>query len=248
MSSASDEPTDGHRGPRTYVRRRGRMTRGQARAMDALAGRYLLDSDRAEPLDVVAEFGRSAPLGLEIGFGMGHGLIAWAQERPDWNLLGVEIYEPGVGAALLGLEREGLDHVRLLQAPAEHVLEHRLAPATVDEVRIFFPDPWPKARHHKRRLVQPEFIRLLVNRMRTDALLWVATDWDDYAEWMVAVLDAEPALYRVTDPLVIAADAAVAFEPVHGRPRTRFEARGIRLGHRLWDLRYRRNSLSTASR
>jgi tRNA (guanine-N7-)-methyltransferase len=223
------------------------MTRGQARAMEALAGRYVLAAD-AGRFDLAAAFGRTAPLGLEIGFGMGHGLIEWARARPDWNLLGVEIYEPGVGAALLGLQREGLDQVRLVQAPAEEVLEHRLTPDVLDEVRIFFPDPWPKARHHKRRLLQPGFVRLLAERMRTDALLWVATDWDDYAEWMIAVLDAEPALARVAAPEITAADAAAVAESAHRRPRTRFEARGIRLGHRLWDLRYRRNSSRTASR
>jgi tRNA (guanine-N7-)-methyltransferase len=233
-------------GRRAYIRRRGRITRGQARALDELAGQYVLDAG-AGRLDLVESFGRSAPLGMEVGFGMGHGLLDWARSAPDWNLLGVEIYEPGIGAALLGLERDHLNNVRLLQAPAELVLE-RQPDVVLDEVRIFFPDPWPKARHHKRRLIQPDFVRLLVEHMRPDALLWVATDWEDYAEWIMSVLDGEAELTREADPTVTAADAAATADSVAGRPRTRFEARGIRLGHRLWDLRYRRKAPSTPSR
>ncbi|MFU8814272.1 MAG: tRNA (guanosine(46)-N7)-methyltransferase TrmB [Pseudomonadales bacterium] len=232
---------------RTYIRRRGRMTRGQARALAMLQERYCIDPD-AGLLDVPALFQRNAPLGLEIGFGMGHALLDWARERPDWNLLGSEIYEPGVGAALLGLQREGLDNVRLVAAPAEQLLERQLACGALDEVRIFFPDPWPKQRHHKRRLLQPQFVRTLTERMKVDATLWVATDWEAYAEWIVAVLDAQPGLTRLAEPRVTDAATAAAAESVHGRPRTRFETRGIKLGHRTWDLRYVRNRSSTPSR
>lgn len=244
MSSAGNDVA-GER--RTYVRRRGRMTRGQARALHLLAERFGIDPESG-PIDLPALFQRSAPLGLEIGFGMGHALLDWARERPDWNLLGSEIYQPGIGAALLGLKREGLDNVRLVPAPAEHLLERQLAPGVLDEVRIFFPDPWPKLRHHKRRLLQPQFVRLLTERMAADGLLWVATDWEEYAQWIVAVLDAEPGLSAVAEPRVTTAAAAAAADLVDGRPRTRFEARGIKLGHRLWDLRYRRNCSSTPSR
>jgi tRNA (guanine-N7-)-methyltransferase len=261
MTDFSDDPPGGAapaggepREWRAYIRRRGRMTRGQARALEALSSRYRIAEGSApiEPESVFAR-GSIAPLGLEIGFGMGHALLEWARQRPQWNLLGVEIYEPGVGAALLGLARDGLDNVRLVQAPAEHLLA-RLGAGVLDEVRIFFPDPWPKARHHKRRLVQREFLRVLAERMRGDALLWIATDWEDYAHWMVAILDADPAFSRVAEPQVTAssapADAGAGADAgaTHGRPRTRFEARGIRLGHSLWDLRYRRNCSSTPSR
>lgn len=223
------DETSHHVGPRTYVRRRGRMTRGQARAFAELADRYLLSA--TEPLlPPEAAFGRQAPLGLEIGFGMGHALLAWAAERPDWNLLGVDVYQPGVGAALLGLEREQLDNVRLIEAPAEHVLDVLLAPACLDEVRIFFPDPWPKKRHHKRRLVQPALARSLAERLRPGGALWLATDWEPYAHWMIEVLDAEPALERDREPRVTA----------ERRTRTRFEHRGLSLGHRVWDLSYQR--------
>lgn len=230
-------------GPRLYLRRRGRVTRGQGRALDELAPRYCL-APEGGVLDPPAVFGRAAPLGVEIGFGMGHALIDWALERPEWNLLGIEVYQPGIGSALLGLERNGLGHVRLLEADAQGVLNRRLAPDSLDEVRIFFPDPWPKARHHKRRLIQPDFAALLARRLRPGGLLWVATDWADYAEWIVAVLDAEPMLeparaHRVESDVRDRETApAGALEPV--RPHTRFESRGRRLGHAVWDLRYRR--------
>lgn len=230
------------RAPRTYLRRRGRRTRGQARALETLAPRYLV---RAEGnLDPAGLFGREAPLGLEIGFGMGQALVAWAHERPDWNLLGVEVYQPGLGAAMLALERHEVDNVRVVEDTAERVLEHRLEPGSLHEVRIFFPDPWPKKRHHKRRLLQRDFAARLASRLRPGALLWVATDWDDYARWIVEVLNAEPSLEPLGDPRVEAP------EPDSGRdrPGTRFEARGRRLGHRIWDLRYRRKRCSTESR
>jgi tRNA (guanine-N7-)-methyltransferase len=235
--TAGDPPSAGA-GPRTYIRRRGRLTRAQARALDTLSADYLL-APSALCAGVSEHFERPGPLGLEIGFGMGHALLDWARQRPAWNLVGVEIYEPGVGAALLGLEREALGNVRLVQAPVELVLEC-LPAGSLEEVRIFFPDPWPKARHHKRRLLQPDFIRLVTGRMAEGALLWIATDWEDYADSIIRVLDAEPGL---------APAAESGPDPTfHARPRTRFEARGIRLGHRVWDLRYRRNASSTESR
>ncbi len=231
----------------TYVRRRGRMTRAQARALCELAPRYCVPSGD-DRLDIPALFGRDAPLGLEIGFGMGQSLVAWAEERPDWNLLGADVYQPGIGATLLGLEDQGLGNVRLVEGPAEHLLEVRLPPEILDEVRIFFPDPWPKKRHHKRRLIQAPFAALLASRMRPDGLLWVATDWEEYAEWMVAVLDDEPALEAEGPPQITARGAAVDARAGGGRPATRFETRGFELGHRVWDLRYRRKRCSTESR
>ncbi len=233
-------------GFRTYVRRRGRQTRGQARALRELADRYLLDPTAAADLDLARSFGRKAPLGLEIGFGMGQALVAWAQQRPEWNLLGVEVYQPGIGSAMLRLENAGSSNVRLLEAPAEWVLTHLVEPASLDEVRIFFPDPWPKKRHHKRRLVQPALARQVAERLRPGGLLWVATDWEDYAHWIIEVLDAEPGLaprqpVRVeTEPDAVTADAGAGARRAADRPLTRFEARGLRLGHRVWDLRYER--------
>ena len=239
----NDEPVHGPRKyvgrthvRRTYVRRRGRTTRAQARALETLSSRYCLDPEGGR-IDFGSAYGRLAPIGLEIGFGMGHALVEWALERPDWNLLGVEIYRPGVGSALLALERNSSANVRLIEAPAEHVLTTRCRSDLLDEVRIFFPDPWPKKRHHKRRLLHPAFAALLADRLRPGGLVWVATDWEHYGRRIREVLDLEPALER---------ERVLRLEPgQHGastraRPCTRFEARGERLGHSVWDLRYTR--------
>jgi len=233
-------------GQQTYVRRRGRMTRGQARALEQLGERFVLTlaelpamagaDGSGRQLAGQALFGRDAPLGLEIGFGMGHALVDWAMTAPDWNLLGVEVYQPGIGSALLGIEHRGLDNLRLVDAAAEDVLERVLPPGSLAEVRIFFPDPWPKKRHHKRRLIQASLAAVVADRLEPGGLLWVATDWADYAAWIVAVLDAEPRLERARAARVDDPDSL----DEAGRPRTRFEARGLRLGHRVWDLRYLR--------
>jgi tRNA (guanine-N7-)-methyltransferase len=231
--SIADEAAAGSalRQPRAYIRRRGRLTVGQARALDQLA-QYRLPAN-GEAIDLARSFGRAAPAGLEIGFGMGHALLDWAVARPDWNLLGIEIYQPGVGALLLGVERLGLGNVRVIEAAAETVLADRLGSATLDEVRIFFPDPWPKKRHHKRRLVQPRFVALVADRLRPGGRLWLATDWQPYVEWMETVLEADPLLEP--DPEAPADDPSRRH-----RVETRFEARGRRLGHAIRDLRYRR--------
>jgi tRNA (guanine-N7-)-methyltransferase len=226
----TDQP-GGLREPRAYIRRRGRMTAGQSRALAEL-GRFVLEPGDA-PLDLEAVFGRTAPVGLEIGFGMGHALLAWAERRPDWSLLGLEIYQPGIGALLLGVERLLLENVRVMEAAAEVVLERQLGPASLDEVRIFFPDPWPKKRHHKRRLIQPAFVALLAERLRPGGLLWLATDWMPYAEWMTEVLADEPRFEREPE-----GEPGVE-ESLQDRIQTRFEARGLRLGHEIRDLRYR---------
>jgi tRNA (guanine-N7-)-methyltransferase len=222
------------------------MTRGQARALESLAGKFVVPLEalvpdpaatfEAAPSGPAADDGRR-PLGLEIGFGMGQALIEWALERPDWNLLGAEVYQPGIGSALLGIEQHDLSNLRLVEAPAEDLLSRALGPGSLDEVRIFFPDPWPKKRHHKRRLIQPELAALVADRLAPDGLLWVATDWEPYAQWIIEVLDAEPRLTRERAPRI---DDDASLED-NERPRTRFEARGLRLGHRVWDLRYRRN-------
>jgi tRNA (guanine-N7-)-methyltransferase len=207
------------------------MTAGQSRALAELERFCLLPDGRQ--LDLEAAFGRRAPVGLEIGFGMGHALLAWAERCPEWNLLGLEIYQPGVGALLLGLERLGLDNVRVMAAAAETVLGTQLGTASLDEVRIFFPDPWPKKRHHKRRLVQPEFVALLADCLRPGGLLWLATDWMPYAEWMTEVLAAAPDF----EPELATPETEAS---LRDRVQTRFEARGLRLGHEIRDLRYRR--------
>jgi len=213
---------------RTYLRRRGRMTRGQRRALDA--GHELVLTTPTVPLNLSRLYGREAPLGIEIGFGMGHALLDWAQQRQEWNLLGIEVYQPGIGALLLGAERDGLSNLRVLEGDAEQAFDNALEPASVDEVRIFFPDPWPKKRHHKRRLVQPAFVSTLASRLKPGGRLLLATDWQPYAEWMLEVLEAESALEN---------DAGSGYASrADQRVVTRFEARGTRLGHEVWDLAF----------
>ncbi|MDE0063696.1 MAG: tRNA (guanosine(46)-N7)-methyltransferase TrmB [Gammaproteobacteria bacterium] len=199
------------------------MTRGQRRALATLAERYVVDP---EPGAWPREFARAAPIGIEIGFGMGQAILEWALASPDMNLVGIEIYEPGIGALLAGIEREALSNVRVLWGEAEELLETRFHSASVAETRIWFPDPWPKKRHHKRRLIRPAFAALVADRLAPGGILRVATDWAPYADWIGEVLEAEPSLRR----------AAAAGE----RPETRFEARGRRLGHAIRDFHYQR--------
>ena len=157
-----------------YIRRRGRFTKAQAAALDALTEQYRWAS---EDLD-------QRPLGMEIGFGMGFELLAWAQQQPQWRLLGVELYQPGIGSMLSRLKKLGIENVRLVDQPAQLLLQ-LVSDESLSEVRIFFPDPWPKKRHHKRRLIQPEFLEQLHQKMHAGGIVRLATDWAPYAEWMV---------------------------------------------------------------
>ena len=218
----------------TYLRKRGRLTRGQAKALEALGPQVLVPLDESVPLDLDAVFDRSGPVGLEIGFGTGQALLDWAEAKPDWNLLGIEVYEPGIGSLLKGMAERGLHNIRVISADAGEVLERFIAPAALAEVRIFFPDPWPKKRHRKRRLINDDFAALLVDRLGRGGRLRLATDWQDYAEQMLKVLNGQSQLQNE------AGDGyASRFE---GRNVTRFEARGQRLGHPVWDLSYRRRA------
>jgi tRNA (guanine-N7-)-methyltransferase len=168
---------------------------------------------------------------FEIGFGMGETTAAIAQAHPEIDYLGVEVHSPGVGSLLKRIDALGLTNVRIVQHDATEVVQHMLAPGTLDGVHVFFPDPWPKKRHHKRRLLQPPFVALLASRLKPGGLLHVATDWQDYAEQALAVLAAEPLLENTA--------AGFAPRPAH-RPRTKFEQRGVKLGHGVWDLLFRR--------
>ncbi len=218
----------------TYLRKRGRLTRGQAKALEALGPQVLVPLGESVPLDLDAVFDRSAPVGLEIGFGTGQALLDWAETKPDWNLLGIEVYEPGIGSLLKGMAERGLHNIRVISADAGEVLERFIAPAALAEVRVFFPDPWPKKRHRKRRLINHDFAALLVDRLGRGGRLRLATDWQDYAEQMLKVLNGQSQLQNE------AGDGyASRFE---GRNVTRFEARGQRLGHPVWDLSYRRRN------
>lgn len=215
---------------RSYVLRAGRVGSGQARALAEIGPRFVLPYQPAV-LDLDAVFGRAAPHILEIGFGMGEGLAEIAAAGPQHDYLGVEVHTPGVGALLKQLGERGLDNVRVVQHDAVEVLERMLAPASLAGIHIFFPDPWHKKRHHKRRLIQPPLVALLASRLAPGGYIHLATDWQDYAEQMLAVLSAEPQLRNTT--------AGYAPRP-DTRPLTKFEQRGLRLGHGVWDLLFRR--------
>jgi tRNA (guanine-N7-)-methyltransferase len=225
---------------RSFVRRAGRQTKAQDRALAELWPQFGLPGPvgNATPvLDLAAAFGRSAPCVLEIGFGNGDALVRMARSAPEQNFLGVEVHVPGIGHCLLAIERLGLTSVRLLMQDAMEVLRERLPDNSLKGVHLFFPDPWHKKRHHKRRLVQPEFVALLAARLMPGGYFHVATDWPDYAAHIEAVILENPAFQAVgTDP------SCAVGRAVGGRPRTRFEARGERLGHPIWEAVYRRTS------
>ncbi|MEW5769526.1 MAG: tRNA (guanosine(46)-N7)-methyltransferase TrmB [Pseudomonadota bacterium] len=206
------------------------MGTGQMRALAELGPRFVIPYAPA-PLDLDAVFGRVAPKVLEIGFGMGGATAAIAQAHPETDYLGVEVHTPGVGALLKHIGELGLTNLRIVQHDAVEVLQHMLADASLDGVHIFFPDPWHKKRHHKRRLIQPALVALLVQKLKPGGYLHLATDWADYAEQMLAVLSANPDL----------ANTAQDYAPrPEYRPLTKFEQRGVRLGHGVWDLLFRR--------
>ena len=213
-----------------YARRRGRLTRGQALALEQHADRFLLHPEQ-EPPDWVEVFGTEAPLVLEIGFGMGDALLNFARVHPQQHVIGVELYRPGLGAVLHQAAREQLSNIRLLEGDARELLETAFHPRQLHQINIFFPDPWPKRKHLKRRLIDADFARLLASRLESGGVVNLATDWEPYAEWMFNVLEGEPALRNRQPDGGFAARCA-------DRPITKFEARGQRLGHGVWDLSY----------
>ncbi len=214
---------------RSFVLRQGRMSPAQQRACDELLPRYGVEP--ATPLDFERIYGRRAPVVLEIGFGMGETTAAIATTQPDIDFLGVEMHLPGVGALLRRIDERGLANVRVLRHDAVEVVATMIAPAALAGIHVFFPDPWPKKRHHKRRLLQPAFVHELALRLAPGGYLHVATDWEDYAQEILVTLASEPLLENT------AADYAP--RPAY-RPLTKFEARGLRLGHRVCDLVFRR--------
>jgi tRNA (guanine-N7-)-methyltransferase len=217
-----------HRPIRSFVRREGRMTEAQRRAIEEFGARYLIEY-RAAPCDLAALFGRAAPCLLEIGFGMGDALIEMARRHPEQNYLGIEVYRPGVGRLLRILHEEDLRNVRILCADAVQVLTHMIPDAALSAVFLFFPDPWHKKRHHKRRIVQPEFVELVARRLKLGGMFHLATDWEDYAQHMLAVLEQSPSFSNSVGA------GNYAPRPDY-RVLTKFERRGERLGHGVWDL------------
>jgi tRNA (guanine-N7-)-methyltransferase len=217
---------------RSFVLREGRMTPAQQRAFDTLWSRYGIDYHGIQH-DFAANFGRHAPRVLEIGFGNGEAL-AWASEHDlARDFLGVEVHGPGVGRLMNALAARDAGNVRLYKHDAVEVLEHEIAPGTLAEARIWFPDPWHKKRHNKRRLIQPQFVELLASRMASNGLLHLATDWQAYAEHMLEVMEAAPAWRNQLGPGQYA-------EKPEWRIETHFERRGLKLGHGVWDLLYRK--------
>jgi len=216
---------------RSFVVRAGRIGPGQARALATLAPRLVVPF-AAAPVNFAGVFGREAPLAVEIGFGMGSATAAIAAAAPHVNFVGIEVHPPGVGALLQRIDEQRLANVRIVQHDAVEVLESMIAPASLAAIHVFFPDPWHKKRHHKRRLIQPPFVRLLASRLAPGATLHCATDWLPYAEQMLAVLGAEPLL-------VNAAGDGFAPRPP-SRPLTKFEQRGLDRGHGVRDLVFTR--------
>jgi tRNA (guanine-N7-)-methyltransferase len=215
---------------RSYVLRQGRISNAQRRAHAELLPVYGVPFSPA-PLDLVELFGRAAPKTLEIGFGMGETTAVIAQQHPERDYLGVEVHTPGVGSLLARIAELRLANVRIVQHDAVEVIEKMIAPAALDGVHLFFPDPWPKKRHHKRRLIQAPFVSLLASRMKPGAVLHACTDWEDYAAQMLQVLSAEPTLQNTASGYAARPDS---------RPQTKFERRGLSLGHRVWDLVFRK--------
>ena len=230
MNSSVDHP----RHVRSFVRREGRITRSQQRALDDLLPRYGVDLDGL--LDLDAAFGRRAPRTLEIGFGNGASLAKMAALAPDQDFLGVEVHRPGVGHLLLEIERYQLTNLRVVCIDAVELLERHIAPASLDRVLLFFPDPWPKSRHHKRRILQPAFVATIRERLKPGGLFHMATDWQPYAEQMLAVMEVAPGFRNS------AGRGHYAPKP-DDRPETKFERRGLRLGHGVWDLVFVRDDV-----
>lgn len=216
-----------HRPIRSFVLRQGRLTPAQQRAIETNMPRFGVEYSKSQ-LDLAVLFGRAeSPKVLEIGFGMGDSTAAIAKANPEIDYLGIEVHGPGVGNLLRLIEAEQLKNLRLIQHDAVEVLNHMVPDGALDGVHIFFPDPWHKKRHNKRRLIQPAFINMLCSKLKVGAYIHVATDWQEYAEWVLEVLSAEPLLKNTAENY--------APRPEY-RPLTKFEKRGLNLGHGVWDI------------
>lgn len=216
---------------RSYVLRQGRVSNAQRRAHDTLLPRYGIPYADA-PLNLDTVFARNAPRIMEIGCGMGETTVAIAAAHPHQDYLGIEVHTPGVGSLLKQIDELNLSNVRVIQHDAVAVLENMIAPASLDGLHVYFPDPWPKKRQQKRRLIQPAFVALAASRLKPGGYLHAATDWQEYAEQILSVLAAEPVLTNTA--------AAYAERPAW-RPQTKFETRGLKLGHGVWDIVFRKH-------
>ncbi|WP_417435820.1 tRNA (guanosine(46)-N7)-methyltransferase TrmB [Idiomarina abyssalis] len=215
---------------RSFVKREGRLTKGQATAIERLWPTLGLTLDSGR-LDLAQVFHRKAPVTLEIGFGMGHSLVEMAANAPERDFIGIEVHEPGVGACLMAVEEAGIDNLRVFHEDAVEVLKQCIPDKSLNCVQIFFPDPWHKKRHHKRRIVQPEFLSLLTQKLESGGIIHLATDWENYAEHMLEVLNEASDLSNLS----VSGDYVSRPE---SRPKTKFERRGEGKGHGVWDLQF----------
>jgi len=233
-NDSNDSPVTTRKGVRSFVLRQGRMTDGQKKAYDRNWLKYGLTRDQGiiDPREI---FGRDNMLNLEIGFGMGQSLADMAEASPEQDFIGVEVHLPGVGALLKEVEDRGLENIRVYGIDANDVLDLCLPDAALDRVMVYFPDPWPKKKHHKRRLVQHDFVQRLRHKLRVGGVLHMATDWENYAEHMMAIMCESEGFENAEEP--------GAFSPrPDQRPMTKFEKRGENLGHGVWDLLFHRTN------
>jgi tRNA (guanine-N7-)-methyltransferase len=227
QDNAAEDHDLSQRRIRSFVLRQGRLTKGQARALETVFPKFGI-TYQAELMDLNTKFGRAdSKKILEIGFGMGETTAKIASTLPECDFLAAEVHTPGVGALLKLIDEQALTNIRVIQHDVVEVLHNMIADASLDGVHIFFPDPWHKKRHHKRRLIQAEFVKLLCSKLKIGAYMHVATDWQEYAQWVLEVLNAEPQLQNTAKDY--------AQKPSY-RPLTKFENRGIKLGHGVWDL------------
>lgn len=223
---------------KSFVLRAGRVSNRQQQALDHFLKAYELPLNSDKPWDLQAVFGREADTIVEIGFGMGASLLTMAKQQPELNFIGIEVHRAGIGSLAADLHDHALSNVRIVPHDAVEVFKHHLADESLAGVQIFFPDPWHKKRHHKRRLIQKDFVELVVKRLKIGGFLHCATDWQNYAWHMQAILSVEPALVNT------AVDGGFSPRP-ETRPLTKFEQRGNRLGHGVWDLIYKKYSCKT---
>lgn len=233
MSETQNKTDLQHRNIKSYVIRAGRMTQAQIHAIDTLGEKYLIKTDTLKPINFQEIFGNDNPVVLEIGFGMGKSFIQMAIDNPDQNFLGIEVHPPGIGATLMKIEEHKLPNVKIISHDAFEILTNCIQEESIDFLQIFFPDPWPKARHHKRRLINDKFIALITPLLKHGGQIRLATDWENYAEQMLDVMSKAPGfINQSTDGTYIPRPS--------WRPLTKFEQRGQNLGHGVWDLVFTR--------